>query len=666
MPSRLILLGLPQWLTLARSVNACLILCAASFAVVPERVQANVNIDEGLLEELEERLTKPANCLPNCASIEKVALHADQNNLNIKMYLHAFETIAYPLPIQGSAWAPNKITNNGKPATLKRNDSGIWFVLLAKGNHVVDIHGNVAHVDSLNIRFSSNVHNLGTQVTHWRVTGLENGVLKGNTLLMQRVNPSAAAAKEKLLPDPMPAFVTVTRRLELGLDWRVTTTVERVTPALGAINLQVPLLPSESPVHELSIKDNTVNVNFSPNQRDVVWHSLLEKSDALNLVAVKNKPWVEVWRLSSSTLWHTEFTGIPVLKQGNNAEPVWRPWPGELLTINVTRPEAINGQQLTIENVTAEHTLGLRSNKSDLSIKVRSGKGGELPFTLPEGAKLQALKVNGIDRPLPHKNGELKIPLQPGEQTIKLRWQSEEGIVAMAKTPVIHLGQKSHNNRITLKLPHDRWPLLVGGPAIGPAVLLWGMLIVIIAISIGLGRIQGMPLKTYEWILLGIGLGTANVYAPLVIVVWLLLLTKRGEINEMPSRGKHQIMQIGLIVLSLTALGVLFGAVPHGLLSSPNMHISGNGSYAYDLHWYQDVTAEQMPVAWVLSLPMWAYRVTMLAWSLWLAFALLNWVKWAWAQLSYKGFWTEPKKKKSKETSLKNDNEEKPEDINKT
>src|SRR5262249_53751572 len=46
--------------------------------------------------------------------------------------------------------------------------------------------------------------------------------------------------------------------------------------------------------------------------------------------------------------------------------------------------------------------------------------------------------------------------------------------------------------------------------------------------------------------------------------------------------------------------------------------------------WFVDRVADALPQPWVLSLPLWVYRVVMLAWSLWLAWALMGWIGWAW------------------------------------
>jgi len=41
----------------------------------------------------------------------------------------------------------------------------------------------------------------------------------------------------------------------------------------------------------------------------------------------------------------------------------------------------------------------------------------------------------------------------------------------------------------------------------------------------------------------------------------------------------------------------------------------------------------------VISVPMLVYRGAMLAWSLWLALALLRWLKWGWGAFASGGLW---------------------------
>ena len=98
-------------------------------------------------------------------------------------------------------------------------------------------------------------------------------------------------------------------------------------------------------------------------------------------------------------------------------------------------------------------------------------------------------------------------------------------------------------------------------------------------------------------------------------------------------------MQLSLAFLTLVALAALVGAVAKGLLGSPDMQIVGNGSWAQQLQWYQDRVEGVLPQPGVISVPILYYRLLMLAWALWLAVALLGWLRWGWAAINHDGLW---------------------------
>ena len=94
-----------------------------------------------------------------------------------------------------------------------------------------------------------------------------------------------------------------------------------------------------------------------------------------------------------------------------------------------------------------------------------------------------------------------------------------------------------------------------------------------------------------------------------------------------------------LIAWTLFALSCLFWSVRQGLLGLPEMQIAGNGSTAQELRWYQDRTRGALPRVSVLSVPLAVYRGAMLVWSLWLATALLGWLRWGWESFAAGGLW---------------------------
>jgi hypothetical protein len=173
----------------------------------------------------------------------------------------------------------------------------------------------------------------------------------------------------------------------------------------------------------------------------------------------------------------------------------------------------------------------------------------------------------------------------------------------------------------------------------GPAVLFWGVLIVILIMALLLGRTKQTPLKTWQWFLLGIGLSQTSVLLGLIVVGWIFGLAARKNMN--PDRSAHafNLIQLGLGILTLAALSALFFAVQKGLLGLPEMQISGNRSTAFGLNWFSDRVGMTLPQASIASLPLPAYRVCMLLWALWLAFSLVGWLRWGWQCLSANGIW---------------------------
>jgi hypothetical protein len=203
----------------------------------------------------------------------------------------------------------------------------------------------------------------------------------------------------------------------------------------------------------------------------------------------------------------------------------------------------------------------------------------------------------------------------------------------------VDLGAPSVNSSITLRLGENRWLLWAAGPRLGPAVLYWSVIAIIVLVSFGLARTGLTPLKMRHWFLLGIGLSQSPVQVGLIVVGWLLALGLRARLEPGTGIRVFNLAQIGLALLTLVALAMLYSAVEAGLLGLPEMQVAGNESTATVLNWYQDRTGGMLPRAWIVSVPILFYRFLMLAWALWLALALLRWLKWGWTCFTTHGLW---------------------------
>jgi hypothetical protein len=99
------------------------------------------------------------------------------------------------------------------------------------------------------------------------------------------------------------------------------------------------------------------------------------------------------------------------------------------------------------------------------------------------------------------------------------------------------------------------------------------------------------------------------------------------------------LVQIAYVIFAVVAVVTLLQVVKNGLLGRPSMMVQGWGSSDHLLRWYQDRSGGMTPQATMDSLPLWVWRVAMLAWSVWLALTVVRIAKWVWAAFSAGGRW---------------------------
>jgi hypothetical protein len=614
--------------------------------------------DAALLTELEQRLTRSPDCDPQCASFNRGVLQVDASNLRLDLQIDAQETVAVPLPVMRNQWQPRTVLVDGEASdSLRRDSTGQLWIVLAAGTHRVLLEGSVlagsGNTDSIQLPFEMPVHNLVVEANGWQVSGVTNGQVAGRSVQLTRDKQSAQGgvvagedAAPQLLPDQPKPFLLVTRTLVLGLDWQVQTSVLRLAPAVGAITMPVTVLPGEAVLTPgINVKDGRVQVVMSANSRYFSWTSSFKQNSAITLTAAPSAPWVEHWLFDIAPIWHVDFSGLNPVKQDMQTGqlPRWQPWPGESLTATVTRPEAVSGSTRTIESVSMDYRPGARSSETTLSLQVRSSQGGEFPLTLPAASQLQRVTIDGVEQSNPAQGALLRMPLRPGNQMLVVNWRQDETSGWRTVTPQPKIDEPLSNIELKLSLPAGRWLLAVGGPAMGPALLFWGVLVVIVLVAIGLGRSRIVPVATWQWLLLGIGMSTVNSAGSILVVLWFIAMSRRRTMNTGSWGRQHlNLVQLGLAFLTLLALGNLISTIPMSLLSTPDMQVVGNQSTASQLLWYQDRTLQGLPTAWAISLPMWVYRAVMLVWSLWLVFALMAWCRWGWECFSASEVWRAP------------------------
>jgi hypothetical protein len=623
---------------------------AAAFALaivlLPTRAFAQSYPSKELLDDLRDRLTQEPSCMPTCASASRMQIEARGRTLRARLEIDAAATTAVPLPGGADQWTPAQVLLDGRPAKALLSKDGTLWVEVGAGAHQLLIEGPLPERESVQIALPLKPHRVDAATQGWTVEGLHEDGLADDNLQLTRSAAEAGGAGAGLQAGTLPAFVRVERTLHLGLNWEVETRVARVTPSGSAVVLEVPLLPGESvTTADVRVAAGKALVNMGPSQREVAWRSVLEQKSPLPLIAPKTGAWAEIWRLDLGPIWHAEPRGIPVV----HTEPVngvrvpeWHPWPGEEVSLEVVRPEGVTGQALTIDKVAYDVRPGLRATDATLELTIRASRGLQHTVTLPEGATLESIARSGVAQPIRQEGRKVTFPISPGAQTVRLAWREPRALSPYFRASEVDLGAPAVNVSTTIAALGERWVLLLGGPryGMGPVVLFWSSLGVLLVFALALSRVRWTQVKTWQWALLALGLSQVSALLAAIAAGWLLALGWRKERVQIQGGAlAFDLRQIALAIWTVAALTVFVAAVQRGLLGAPEMQIEGNGASASSLVWYADRSQAALTTPWVLSAPMLVYRAAMLAWALWLALAVVTWLRWGWGAFTTGGAW---------------------------
>lgn len=627
------------------------LLCLGLLAAAPAEAQNTP--DPALLQELGQRLTRPADCAPDCLALAEADLQLNDQGLQLRLKLHALALTTVALPSDPLSLSIERLSLDGKPLGEARQIRQAPSVVVERGVHLLEIDYRI-DADRIALAFPLRPYRLAVQAEEWQVSGMSEHRLLTEALRLSRLRKLEGAASSSAPAQLFPPYVRVERQLSFGLDWTVWTRVHRLAPSEGGFSISLPLLAGERvQSSQFKVRDGRIEVAVADGESEVAWNSMLDKSEALSLVAGDLAAYAERWQVVVSPMWSAQLSGLPEsLPEPDRSGDDWHayqfdPLPGESLNISIQRPEAVQGETQAIDQVTQVSELGRRATDHQLSFNLRATQGGERRIQLAEGVELLGVSRNQQALGLRLEQGQLSLPVQPGEQRFDIRYRETTELGSLARTPAVDLGLPSANIRLNMQLPRDRWVWLAFGPDNGPAVLIWGELLVLIGLVFGLSRLRWTPLKFQHWLLLGLGFALFSWAALLTVAGWLLALgwrQRRGE--QIANRFAFAAMQIALVGLTLAAAVALISAIPNGLLGQPDMGVVGNGSDAHRLQWFADQSESALPQASAFSLPLWAYRSAMLIWALWLANALLGWLRWAGQCFATGGMWRRLRKPK--------------------
>lgn len=611
-------------------------------------VQAQSLPSSELLTELKTRLTKPPLCAPVCADLAALSASANGNTVVLNLELHADTLAAVPLPTFADGWQPTTVEVDGASAGyLARNASGASFIALTAGVHAVRLTGSVAGMDRFKLSLPLKPRALKLDLSGWSALGLREGTLLSANLELVRERgedaasePASSTRADSLLP-----FVRVTRRFDFGSDFSIETQITRVAPMGESLNLKLPLLAGEQVLSgTVAVNKGMIEIALPGDSDSLSFVSRLERNPTFTLTAGDFAARAETWVLAPGDEWRLAMNGSPALEALDPNEAFvyeFRPRPGEKLDVSLSRPQAIAGATLALDEIVLGARVGPKAQDYDLRIAYRATRSQQHAITVPQGLELLSITTDGQTLPIRPQNGTLSLPITPGAHTLDMVFRETRAVGFASTTPAFDLKLASANITLTLAPPGNRWALRSSGPQLGAAVLYWGELVFALLLAVVIARLGLTPLSTLSWLLLVLGFSTWSWFSLLIVVVWLHALSLRPRYIARFTDGNFNFVQVVLALLTLVALAAIVLSIPLGLLGDPDMHVDGFGSSSAQFRWFADHALGVLPTATVYSVPKWIYQLLMLSFALWLAVALSGWLRWGYRAYAEHGLWRE-------------------------
>lgn len=609
----------------------------AALALATVASPARAAPDAELLQALATRLEDAPACRPDCVEVSALDLRVADDRLSVSATIHAEEAGSWVVPGPMRGWTPETVRRDGARVTaLARRADGFLHVRVPAGVHEVVAEGPLPASGALALQLGGEGAQRVTWTGEgWSALGLAaDGTVEGGLQLVRDAGGEDEDASTRLRP-----WVEIERVVDLGLPWVVRTTVRRLDRAEEPLGLRVPRLPGESIVDGgVSLEGDDVLVTLSADETERTWASTLDEADRLTLTAAEGVPWSEVWVVLCAPLHHCAIDGPPPLFHVRDGvwSPYYRPWPGESVSVDVSRPEAVAGRTVTIDRAQLDWRPGLRSGEGTLTLGVRTSQGGQQTLTLPEGARLQLAEVDGRVVPVPLRDGQVVLPLTPGSQELRVVWQQVLTPSFVQTVPALDVGAPAVNVEVTVHGTDGRWLVWLGGPRVGPVVLFWLHVVFVVGLAPLLARVPGAPLGVVSWALLLAGFAHLHVLVAAPVALTLVAFGVRSRWRPDHSAA-FVFLQLGLVMAALVSVGCLYAAVHSGLLFEPEMQVAGNGSWSRRYVWFADRTGPELVQPWIVSTPMAVWRGLMLAWASWLAWSLVRWARWGWSALNHGG-----------------------------
>lgn len=585
-----------------------------------------------LLKELKERLIEAPKCAPECVTISQARLTDNGTELTLEMMVDAQQLSSFQLPSIKSGWRLLSISNNGRATGISIKDDKNWG-WVAAGHSQIVLKGPLISKDRVSFRFPMRPMHLTFDLHQWQVESLESALADGEIELIARQKQAESVSQQIA---NLQALADIEREIHFDKTWIVTTTVTSNHKGRGPLQFDLQLLPGESLAEQradVAIKEGSISIKMEPNQESLIFNTLIPSNvESLQLKNTLGDHAV-TWKLRSTPLWQIQYSGTPLIETDLSIL-TFRPRDQETLDIQIKRPIFAGGAAVAFDDMHVKIKQGELQSSGTAELNYRSTRGLDHYITVPAAWHVTRLTINGSQIPMHQGEQGLRLPLQPGSGKIALDFELQRPVSWNFPIALPDLKAVAANIRVNLETTKSRWILWTSGGVQGPVILYWNALVLFSLLAFFLSRAGITILKFWQWLLLGWGLAGISWWIIILFSVWLIILQLRHKKGQALTRWVR-LEQTLLILLSVLAVSTLIGSVAYGLLSEPDMAVAGENSRSNFFEWFYDylsTASQQTP--WVFSLPIWIYKLAMLVWAIWLAFSILDWIRYAWAGIS--------------------------------
>lgn len=589
------------------------------------------------LKDLEKEINKKDDCAVFiCNTINKISITEvipEKSTVKLLLNIDARIDSIGTLPLVASEVSVKKVLLNKKNwygSDIDKN--GRINLAVLKGSNSVElelfIKGQVFNLQGYQKKITDETSNKAIKINN---NGTIEIVKEGNA-----IKPQEAISKFTTTP-----FFAVERTLVLEQKWKMKTSVRLLDSVGNNVSriISVNALQGESVLsNDIKNEDGKIKVNITNDA--VSWDSIIEEKSQLNIAG--SSEYLQKFNLINNSNWLFNFNGLDPINKDNNSGYAssysWIFWPEDNLSLNINKPIAVKGDTIAIQSVKSSLNTTKAPNEMIYNIEIKSSLGTKVKFQLPEKLTLTKVTLNNKSIPFKIEKDILFLDINSGLNTLSFNMDMSELIGLIHHYPQLKIESPATNFYYTFEIPRQRWAIWTGGANIKASILLWGILISCVLFAYPISKAIKSPLNWFGWSVLLVGLSQSGLWGLLFVIIWFALINyKHITDTKNLKRFNFNALQVILSVLTVMVFSSAIQTVAQGLLNYPNLFIEGEGSNYNNLNWYSEQIDQFMP--WFLSVPMWVYRVLMFSWSIWFAFNIMKWLKWAWEGFSAGGLW---------------------------